>query len=113
MSENVALSLLFAGVGVLFILLSIPLILKKIPPNYFYGVRTRRTLSDENLWYVVNHHFGKSFLIGGVCIFVAASALAAAGSKLDPAIIALILILVTIGSLAFAILRCRKTCRLL
>jgi uncharacterized membrane protein len=42
----------------IFILLSIPLILQKVRPNCFYGVRTRKTMSDEVVWYKANKFFG-------------------------------------------------------
>ena len=40
--------------GLLFAGLSIPLLLGKIPPNSWYGFRTRLTLSDPQIWYPVN-----------------------------------------------------------
>ena len=43
-----------AGMGLLFIGLSIPLLLNKVPPNLWYGFRTRLTLSDPQIWYPVN-----------------------------------------------------------
>jgi len=46
---------------------AIPLILGLVPRNRLYGVRTRRTLSADGIWYAANR-FG-----GGV--FLAASAL--------------------------------------
>lgn len=41
-------------VCVLVAVLGVPLGLKLIPPNPIYGVRTRRTLSDESAWFEVN-----------------------------------------------------------
>ena len=46
----------------IFALVSIPLILRKIPPNPVYGFRTRATLTDEALWYRANSFFGQRFL---------------------------------------------------
>ena len=34
-------------VSVVFVVLSLPLILKRAPPNPIYGFRTRKTMSDE------------------------------------------------------------------
>ena len=51
--------------AVLFAFLSTPLILGLIPPNRFYGFRTRRTLLDQGVWYASN-------LFGGWC-FLASS----------------------------------------
>ena len=49
-----------------FIILSIPLILQKVRPNCFYGVRTRKTMSDEAVWYKANKFFGCGMLISSL-----------------------------------------------
>jgi len=36
--------------AVLIALLSVPLILGLVPPNRFYGVRTRKTLAGDQIW---------------------------------------------------------------
>jgi uncharacterized membrane protein len=46
-----------------FSLLSIPLILRRVPRNPVYGYRTRVTLSDDALWYKINAYFGMRFLV--------------------------------------------------
>src|SRR5262245_16471595 len=56
----------------LFIVLAIPLMLRKVPPNVIYGYRTRATQSNVSLWYDVNAHFGRRFLIASVISGVAA-----------------------------------------
>ena len=60
------LVLLFVGSGLLLCALSIPLILRKMPPNGWYGVRLPSTLRDESLWYAVNAYGGKCLLAAGV-----------------------------------------------
>ena len=47
--------------AVLFIVLAIPLILGIVPRNWFYGVRTPRTLASDESWYPANR-------IGGVIL---------------------------------------------
>jgi uncharacterized membrane protein len=42
---------------------SIPLMLRLIPPNAVYGVRTRRTMSDSATWFAVNAFGGKALVI--------------------------------------------------
>lgn len=49
-----------------FILVSIPLILRRVPRNPVYGYRTRAALSDDRIWYEANACFGWRFLVGGV-----------------------------------------------
>jgi uncharacterized membrane protein len=47
-------------------LASIPLILKLVPPNPFYGFRTARTLADRELWFRVNRFAGWAFLAAAI-----------------------------------------------
>ena len=46
----------------LFLVLAIPLVLKKIPRNRVYGFRTRATLKDDLLWFEANAHFGRRLI---------------------------------------------------
>ena len=45
-----------------FILLAVPLILKKVPRNSLYGFRVKATLEDDTVWYEANAYFGRAFL---------------------------------------------------
>ena len=51
---------LLIGCGVI-AAISVPLILKKVPPNPLYGFRTARTLADRALWFRVNCFAGWAF----------------------------------------------------
>ena len=62
--------------GVVLIAVSIPLILKRIPPNPVYGFRTFKTLSSPEIWYAANSVAGKDFLMAGMVIIVYNLALA-------------------------------------
>lgn len=44
--------------AVIFIVLSVPLVLGLMPPNRFFGVRTRRTLALPKVWYRANRVAG-------------------------------------------------------
>jgi uncharacterized membrane protein len=59
------------GCILLFVLLAIPLILRKVPRNVVYGYRTRATLSNDYVWYEANAHFGRGFLIANVIAAIA------------------------------------------
>ena len=37
---------------------SVPMILGKVPPNYFFGFRTPKTLSSPDVWYAANRAAG-------------------------------------------------------
>ncbi len=52
--------------GLLLAGLSIPLMLGKIPPNPWYGVRVPSTLEDERLWYKVNRYMARGLLATGL-----------------------------------------------
>ena len=58
-------------VGLLLAGLSIPLLLNKVPPNPWYGFRTRLTLSDPRIWYPVNAWCARWLLWLGVATLVA------------------------------------------
>lgn len=48
------------------IVTALPLVFRIVPPNWFYGFRTRKTLSDSNIWYEANY-------VGGVSLLVASA----------------------------------------
>jgi formate hydrogenlyase subunit 3/multisubunit Na+/H+ antiporter MnhD subunit len=54
--------------GAIFILIGIPPILEKIPPNPWYGFRVAKTFSDERIWYAANRVMGYDMLIAGLVI---------------------------------------------
>lgn len=55
------------GCSLLFSVIAIPLALRMVPPNIVYGFRTRATLSDRDLWYRANAHFGRGLLVSSLC----------------------------------------------
>ncbi|MFH2096874.1 MAG: SdpI family protein [Bacteroidota bacterium] len=63
---NLAMGLLMAGIGT-------PMAKGKIKPNTLYGFRTKKTLSDEKIWYPANAYAGKSLIYAGIatCILSA------------------------------------------
>ena len=66
------LFLMNVGIGILMILLAIPLTLRKVKPNIWYGFRTPKTLSDEGIWYEANEYAGKALLVASGIIVIAA-----------------------------------------
>ena len=57
-------------IGALFIGISVPMVLRRIPPNQFYGFRTRKTLSDSDIWYKANKYMGRDFIVAGAAIMI-------------------------------------------
>lgn len=68
---EIILLLTEAFTAILFIALSLPLILRKVPPNNWYGVRVKKTLENEDVWYEANACFGKDFLIASLTVLLA------------------------------------------
>ena len=50
----------------IFVIIAIPLILRKVPRNVVYGFRTRATLENDFVWYEANAYFGRLFLISSL-----------------------------------------------
>ena len=59
---------LFASTGLLFVGLGIPLMRKRVPPNPYYGFRTKRTMSDPDIWYEINRVQGNDLFVAGSLI---------------------------------------------
>ncbi len=55
----------FVFLGLLFIGLSIPMVLRKIPPNSWYGWRTPKAYESPEIWYEINRYAGRDFLVMG------------------------------------------------
>lgn len=53
----------FLLMSLIMALISIPLIMRKVEPNLFYGFRIRKTLENRELWFDVNEFFAWHLLI--------------------------------------------------
>ena len=104
MTEIGNYSILFAVVGLALIGMSIPLIMRKVPPNAFYGCRTRKTLSDPKIWYEANHISGKDFCISGAIVFLASMLMLLFGQNLNSNLAVLVLLIVLLVSMAGVVL---------
>lgn len=104
MTEVGSYSILFSVVGLVLIGISIPLIMRKVPPNSFYGCRTRKTLSDPKIWYEANYISGIDFCIGGLIVFVSSLAMLFLGQNIDAnhaVVTLLIILLLSVGGAAW------------
>lgn len=59
-----------ALVGLLLIALAIPLILRRIGMNSWYGVRVQKAFQSEANWYAINHMGGRWLAAAGVVVFL-------------------------------------------
>ena len=100
MTEVGNYSILFAVVGLVLIGISIPLILCNVPPNSFYGCRTRKTLSDPKIWYEANHISGIDFCLSGAIVLVAAMLMLLFGQNLNTNFAVATLLMVLLLSMA-------------
>jgi len=60
------LDLLFVAAWLLIVGVSIPLVLRRVRPNGWYGVRVPATFADEWVWYEANAKSGRDFIVLGV-----------------------------------------------
>jgi len=56
--------------GALFILVSIPLVLNKIPMNGIYGFRISKSFISEENWYKINNYGGKQLIYWSFLLIV-------------------------------------------
>ena len=54
------------ALGVLVVLLAIPLILKRVRPNRYYGLVTVNRFESQSLWYRANRFLGVALLVAGL-----------------------------------------------
>jgi uncharacterized membrane protein len=57
--------------------------MRKVPPNSFYGCRTRKTLSNSKIWYEANHISGMDFCVAGLIVFVSSLAMLILGNAVS------------------------------
>ncbi len=56
------------GFGALLTLISVPLVLRKVPMNHFYGVRIPKAFASDSNWYAINAYGGKLLLGYGLAV---------------------------------------------
>lgn len=64
------LAALTLGVGLLIFALAIPLILRRVPPNGIYGIRTKAAFASESDWYRINFIGGRYLAISSLVIVI-------------------------------------------
>ncbi len=58
--------------GLLLVVVALPMLWGKVPPNSLYGLRVAATMENPALWYPVNGHAAKRLIVSGVCLAAAA-----------------------------------------
>jgi uncharacterized membrane protein len=94
--------------GPLLVLLAIPLWARRVPPNRFYGVRTRTTFSDEALWYEINARSGRDLALAAALFTVANVVFDRMGAAWVPELRSLASAALLIAALAWVSVRCAQ-----
>ena len=71
MKTNMIIGLINIGGALFIILLSIPLIKRKIKMNYLYGVRIRKSFESKENWYKINAYGGRQLVIWSIPMIIA------------------------------------------
>lgn len=61
-------TLFFALVGVFLMFVGLPMMLRRIPPNGFFGLRVPATFKDTEVWYDANAASGRDMLLFGIFV---------------------------------------------
>ena len=70
-----AITVVYVCVGLVIAGLSIPLILRRVPPNDVYGFRVPKTVDNPSIWYPANAFAGYCLLASGIGVVATALAL--------------------------------------
>lgn len=58
------------GLGFVTTAVSIPLVLRAVPMNRWYGIRIPKAFKSDRLWYDINAYGGKLLLVYGVLLVI-------------------------------------------
>jgi uncharacterized membrane protein len=100
---------IFAAVGIVFIGLGSPLYQKRVPPNSWYGCRTKKSLSDEKTWYTVNRVTGREMIVAGFVVISSAALMFVFGRNMNGNYATGILLAILLLSGARMVIRSFKT----
>jgi hypothetical protein len=63
-------TIFFALTGLFLIVVALPMLLRRVPPNGFYGLRVPATFKDEQVWYDANAASGRDFVLLGLFVIL-------------------------------------------
>jgi uncharacterized protein (TIGR04206 family) len=90
------------------IAVSIPLVIGVVPPNWIYGFRTAKTMSNPQFWYEANRHAGANLIAAGVWTMVLCGGIVRRFGEKATAVLPLVLLVMVLGSAAVSLLQMRK-----
>jgi len=93
----------------LLILLSVPMVMRKVPPNSLYGFRTVKTLSSAQIWYEANRRACVNLIVAAILTMVLCSALVWRFGVAETSIVLpLVMPITVLGSVVVSFLQLRK-----
>ncbi len=83
---------------------SVPLMLNAVPPNRFYGFRTRQTLGNRELWFRANRFAGYALFLAAaasIAVFIAEPGYASGHSLIGLVVFVVPLVAALLASLVY------------
>lgn len=111
MNDVTIASLLFAAAGLVYIALGIPLFRGRVKPNWWYGCRTTKTLSNEEIWYAVNRVTGRDMIAAGAALLIGSVVVFLLKNQMNSGFATVVLLTVLILGVAIMVLNSLKTQR--
>ena len=62
-SINLTFGITYIALGLLSIIVSVPLVMRKIKMNRWYGIRLPKAFKSEENWYTINEYGGKQLIL--------------------------------------------------
>ena len=96
------------GSGLLLVVLGVPLMRRRVAPNWTYGVRLPSTMADERVWYEINARGGRDLIIIGALYMLIQTVVLMFGSTWGAAFqilgpIAILVLALLVDAIALAI----------
>jgi len=88
--SHTVVGLLITVAAIVMALSAIPLIMRKVPMNGLYGIRTRESCSSQHAWDAINIYGGKRLLFWMAMLAVAGLVVAIVPIRSDSAIVSVI-----------------------
>jgi uncharacterized membrane protein len=105
--------LLFAGLGVLLVVIGWPLARRRVTPNRWYGLRLPATFADERVWYDANALAGRDLVALGVLLVVVSLGLPAVAGLRGSGFAIVAAAVTVVGSMVITVRGWRAANRLL
>lgn len=105
MNPRTLITVVYAVTGLMLSTLSIPMILRKVKPNPFYGFRVPKTLNNPDIWYEINAYSGRRLFVTGLVAALAAACLDVFAPGLDMGTFSTILAVIVVVTLGVTLVQ--------